>query len=300
MQHNEALFLVGPTASGKSALAHHLAVKLDKTIVSADSMNIYQGMDIGTAKPSLEERQAVNYVGIDHIDPMSTSHVADWLRAVQPAWASSNIPIVSGGTGLYLSALIKGLDDAPAVDPVRRAALESASLDALQQQAQRISPEGYAHMTEDDQLNPRRLIRLIERGEHTSTSWQQQKKATLMGLKWPRELLHARIERRVVEMYAAGLLGEAETLMHKGLSETAAQAIGYAEAFALLRGEMQVQEAQERTIIRTRQLAKRQMTWFRNQLDVHWIECNEQDALATLAAQVEAGWQEQGCVEVAL
>lgn len=298
MQPKEALFLVGPTASGKSAVAHHLALKLGKMVVSADSMNVYQGMDIGTAKPSLAEREAVSYVGVDHVNPIHTSHVADWLRAIQPAWASSGTPIVSGGTGMYISALIKGLDDAPNVDPQRRALLEGWSCNALQQEAQRISPEGYARMSDDDQLNPRRLIRLIERGEHTPTCWQEKKKATLIGLRWPRELLHARIEKRVIEMYAAGLLDEAEALMSKGLSETAAQAIGYAEAFAQLRGEIQPQEAQERTVIRTRQLAKRQMTWFRNQLDVHWIECNEQSHLQTMADQVEAGWHEQGSVEV--
>ena len=114
MQPKEALFLVGPTA-WKSAVAHHLALKLGKIVVSADSMNVYQGMDIGTAKPSQAEREAVSYVGVDYVNPIHTSHVADWLRAIQPAWATSSTPIVSGGTGMHISALIKGLDDAPNV-----------------------------------------------------------------------------------------------------------------------------------------------------------------------------------------
>ena len=300
MGANTALFLVGPTASGKSALAHHLAYSLEKSVVSADSMNLYRGMDIGTAKPTRHERQQVTYYGIDQVEPSQTSHVADWLAKVKPAWHGESVPIVSGGSGLYLSALIKGLDQAPAMDPIRRKALEKWDLSALQQEAMRVADKGYEQMTSDDQLNPRRLIRLIERGATSLSCWQHPKKATLIGLSWPREVLHARIEQRVEEMYAHGLLEEAQRVVENGLSETAAQAIGYAEAIACLSGKMRAEEAQERTVIRTRQLAKRQMTWFRNQLDVVWVECSAQMSVEQLAQAVEAGWRKTGCVEVAI
>lgn len=263
-----AFVLVGPTASGKSSVAQMLAEQTGAPVVSADSMNIYRGMDIGTAKPSVVERGSIPYYGIDLADPTEAFSVGDWLNAVRPAFSGAP-PIVAGGTGLYVKCLLQGLDDLSPADQELRARAEQMNLADLQAEARSVAPEAYNSLADKD--NPRRLVRLLEHGGNPSGSWKNEL-PTVIGLHVERSVLHQRIADRVEAMYAAGLLEEACELATLELSSTAQHAIGYAEAFAVLRGEMTEDEAKEKTRVRTRQLAKRQRTWFRHQLNVEWVE----------------------------
>lgn len=287
-------FLVGTTASGKSAVAQLIAEREGRTIVSADSMNIYRGMDIGTAKPDAEERKRVAYAGVDLADPTETFSVASYLVAVTPVLKSDTNPIVAGGTGLYVKCLTEGFDDVAPENAALRAELEALSFHALEKRARQEASDLYASLTEDDQQNPRRLIRILERKIPTDRKWNTKPRPGLVGLYVERAVLLQRIERRVNKMYAAGLLDEASELKKMNLSQTALQAIGYAEAFSVLNGEMTVEEAKEKTVIRTRQLAKRQMTWFRNQLNVEWINTAEYVNIEQLAEAVLKVWKENG------
>lgn len=297
MHESTAFFLVGPTASGKSAVAHLLAAKRGCSVVSADSMNVYQGMDIGTAKPTRSEQEEVVYHGVDVVEPTEAFHVAAWMEAIQPAWSEASPPLVCGGTGLYVKCLTEGLNSTTTEDRSQRSVWERQSLEALQVEAEQRVPEGYASLTADDRQNPRRLIRLLERGGN-GIQWQEGQRVKLVGLQIERARLHQRIQDRVEQMYADGLLDEAALLPAPNLSSTARQAIGYAEAIACLAGEYTQAEAVERTVIRTRQLAKRQMTWFRNQMDVEWIEVEADTPVEAIADAVEAAWARIGAGKV--
>jgi tRNA dimethylallyltransferase len=295
----QAYVLVGPTASGKSAVAQLLAQQTGAPVVSADSMNLYRGMDIGTAKPSSAERGVVNYYGIDLADPTETFSVGDWLNAVRSAFQcleENKTPIVAGGTGLYVKCLLQGLDDLPPADEELRARTEKMTLAELQAEAKQTAPEAYAALADNE--NPRRLIRLLEHGGQVSSHWEAEL-PIIIGLRVERDILHQRIAERVKKMYAGGLLEEARGLIGLELSATAQKAIGYAEAFAVLRGEMTEAEAKEKTAIRTRQLSKRQMTWFRHQLNVEWIETADFPNLGSLSEKVSNVWKNRGSVPLA-
>jgi tRNA dimethylallyltransferase len=289
-QSNPSAFvLVGPTASGKSAVAQLIAEQ------TADSMNIYRGMDIGTAKPSPAERSRVKTWGVDLAQPTEPFSVGDWLNAVKPAFQCLENLIVVGGTGLYVKCLLQGLDDLPTADEVLRGRTEKMPLAELQTEARRAAPEAYEALA--DKENPRRLIRLLE-GKKSSDSWKGEL-PTIIGLHVERDVLNRRIAERVEKMYAGGLLEEAHGLAGLKLSSTAQHAIGYAEAFAVLRGEMTEAEAKEKTVVRTRQLSKRQMTWFRHQLKVEWIETAAFPNIGKLADKVYNVWKESGPVPLA-
>ncbi len=294
----KAFFLVGATASGKSSLVHYLAERGGQLIVSADSMNLYRGMDIGTAKPTASDRKNVDYVGIDLINPSEKFNVSAYLTAVRPAFESPREIIVSGGTGLYVKCLTEGFDDVPPANVPLRAELETLDLPALEKRAQAEAPELYAHLTVDDRQNPRRLVRIVEKRILNAGKCNTKPKPTLVGLHVEREELHQRIEQRVTAMYSEGLLDEAAELMKLNLSLTALQAIGYAEAFAVLKNEMTLKQAQERTVIRTRQLAKRQLTWFRNQLQIEWIDVASFPTVEELAVVVSTAWEKHGATPV--
>ncbi|MDZ8119808.1 tRNA (adenosine(37)-N6)-dimethylallyltransferase MiaA [Pontiella agarivorans] len=292
-----AYFVIGPTASGKSAVAQYIAEREGQLIVSADSMNIYRGMDIGTAKPTSEDRKKADYAGFDLAGPTEKFNVAAYLDAVRPSFQSGRDIIVAGGTGLYVKCLTEGFDDVAPENSRLRNELEALDFQTLEKQAQTEAAEFYNNLTEDDQQNPRRLIRILERAAGSGRydrSWNSRPKPKLVGLHVERPVLLERIEMRVDAMYAAGLLDEAEALIKLELSQTAMQAIGYAEAFAVLNNEMTLDEAKEKTVIRTRQLAKRQMTWFRNQLNVEWIDTAAFQSLEKLAAAVSNVWKDTG------
>lgn len=306
--------LAGATATGKSAVAQFLAERHGAAILSADAMLVYRGMDIGTAKPTREERARVPYFGLDCVSPAEDFSVAAWLGAwggvgvahnngavPRPSSVSRETPpprlrasaplFVAGGTGLYFSALLRGLEPTPPGDPELRARLEALGADEVRR---RLAARG-AELSEADWGNPRRLVRaleILELGGALPKGWGARVKPVLPALTWERAALHARIARRVDAMYREGLLEETAALRARCpvWSRTAAQAIGYAEAMAVLDGVCSMAEAKERTVIRTRQLARRQETYLRHQFDVRWIAVSETDDLPSLAARVEAVW----------
>lgn len=284
-----AFCLAGATATGKSAVAQLLAERIGASILSADAMLVYQGLDIGTAKPTLAERGDVPYFGVDCVTPAEDFSAAAWLDEAARAAACGRPCIVAGGTGLYFSVLMRGLDPSPPANPTLRATLEACSLEELQA---RLEATGN---TIADRSNPRRLIRALEilaSGAALPSGWASREKPRVTALTWDRTLLHQRIARRVDEMYAAGLLEEARRMREAfpTWSHTAAQAIGYAEAFEVLDGKTSLADAKERTVVRTRQLARRQETYLRGQCDVTWIRGEGGDSVESLAERVAKEW----------
>ena len=328
--------LVGPTAVGKSAVAQWLAERLGVPILSADSMLVYRGMDIGTAKPTPAERGAVPYFGIDCVDPGTPFSAGAWLSFArrqlaehkgienvkskiencngaghsQSSILNSQFPslIVTGGTGLYVRALLCGLDAPPSDGAARArwaAVFESGGLASLRV-AVDANPVARALLSDGDLANPRRLIRALERAEAgekpalAPCSEAPGKDAfgqAVAGLTMPRDRLASRIMSRIDKMFKDGLVEEAVALRDAsgGLSSTACGAIGYAEALAVADGLLTRPEAAERIAARTRQLAKRQFTWFRHQLRVDWIEVADDDTPATLGPKVLEIWKRNGC-----
>ena len=298
--------LVGPTASGKSAVAYEIATSSRpvRPILSADSMAIYRGMDIGTAKPEPQERAAVPTYGIDLVDPDKPFSVGDYRAAIQaatPALATCGaIPILVGGTGLYVRCLTEGLDSAAVLDPAPRAAaealLEAEGLAALQAATCALNPDEYAHLRDPE--NPRRVVRAYElqTSGHPLPVATERPRPRIAGLRLRSEELVARIERRARQMFAHGLVEEVRALRERypALSGTARQAIGYQEAGRVLDGQLPEEEAIRLTAIRTRQYAKRQMTWFRNQAEVTWVDVQPDDSPVKIAGKVLKIWATQG------
>lgn len=273
---NPILVLTGPTASGKTALALRLARLFPLEIINADASLIYRGMDIGTAKPSPEERALCRHHLVDILDPDQSFSVNDYLpmaeQAVQDALDRRQIPLVVGGTGFYLRALSQGLYPLPAPDPQMQAELwqrlERDGLEALIQQLAQISPADVARVDR----NPRRVVRALE-------VWQQTGKAPAefqpipprfsyhRWILWPDwDWLELRLTQRVEQMFSRGLVAEVDHLLRRYPSpSTAWQAIGYKEVAAHLRGEISLEQAQQQVWQATRAYARRQFTWFRKE-----------------------------------
>jgi tRNA dimethylallyltransferase len=282
------IFIAGPTAVGKSEIALTLAEKIGGEIISADSMQVYRGLDIGTAKPSPAERARAPHHLIDICDLTESFDAAQFIRraqkAVEEIQSRNKIPIFCGGTGLYFKAFLSGLGEAPATNPELRAELESASFESLLNELRERDPAAYEKI---DKQNPRRVIRAIEvirltgkkfseqRAEWKSEA-RSQKSEKFFALSRRADDLHARINARVDAMFARGLVDETRELLARGLekNQTAMQAIGYRQVAEHLRGECPLAETIELVKSRTRQFAKRQLTWFRRQLDPEWIELN--------------------------
>lgn len=281
-QFYQALILTGPTGSGKSQLALQLAPRLNAEIVSMDSMTLYRGMDIGTAKPASEERHLVPHHLLDLLDPWESASVAWWLeqagRAVADIEARGKRALFVGGTGLYLKALRQGLFDGPPADAELRQQLEEEANrhgnQALHDRLRSVDPAGATRLHPND---VRRVIRALEVYTLTGTpisewqtQWQPQASSVpsdhCFCLDLPRELLYARIDARVEKMIAAGWIDEVQRLRQLGrpLSREAAQALGYRELIAFLDGQGRLPEIVSTIQTRTRNFAKRQLTWFRH------------------------------------
>ncbi len=297
-----ALVLTGPTGSGKTALGLELAERLGAEIVSMDSMALYRGMDIGTAKPTRAERSRVPHHLVDVLDPWESASVAWWLeraaaccRAIE---ARGKRVLFVGGTPLYLKALLHGLFDGPGSDAALRERLtreaEVSGPQVLHERLARVDPAAAARLHPND---VRRVIRALEVWELTGQpiscrqrQWPQRKDEggrrkdeperlsgssfllppssfpQILWLDLPRPELYERINRRVEEMFAAGLVEEVEGLRHlpHPVSREAAQALGYKEVFAHLDGQASLAETLVRVQTRSRNFAKRQVTWFRH------------------------------------
>jgi tRNA dimethylallyltransferase len=278
------IILAGPTAVGKSAVALLLAERLQGEIVSVDSMQVYRGMDIGTAKAGERERERVPHHMIDVVEPAQWFDAAQFVslarQAIQDIQGRNRVPILCGGTGLYFKALCEGLNDAPSANLALRAELEAVPLAALLQELAERDPDCYQRIA---RRNPRRVIRAVEVLRLTGKPIPQERSpAAPMSLpdlagafcfERSPEDLRARINERVERMFRDGLVAETERLLERGLAgnPTAMQALGYRQVAEHLRGERSLADTIELVKSRTRQLAKRQLTWFRRQMPMEWI-----------------------------
>jgi tRNA dimethylallyltransferase len=274
-------FLTGPTASGKTDIGLELACRLRAEIVSLDSMALYRRLDIGTAKPDLRQRSAAVHHLIDLVEPDQEYSLAQYVEAAEAAAAEiqsrGREVLFVGGTPLYLKSLLRGIFSGPPADWQLRRRLEAEALahgpDWLHDRLAQVDPVAAGKLHARDQ---RRLIRALEVHEKTgrpiSELQQQFERARptdacrVFVLDWPRATLYARIDARVDAMFAAGLVGEVQNLLAAGvqLSRTASQAVGYREVLEHLAGQRDLAATIELVKIRTRQFARRQLTWFRS------------------------------------
>jgi tRNA dimethylallyltransferase len=280
-----AYVLAGPTASGKTTLGLELAGRMNAEIVSMDSMTLYRGMDIGTAKPDQEVQNRVRHHLIDVLDPWESGGVAWWLAKAAECCREIEVRgkrvLFVGGTPLYLKALLRGLFDGPPADvELRRRLTEESIRDGEPALHRRLAQSDPITASRVHPHDVRRIIRALEVWELTGSpmsAWQQQwtnppqnSMPRCLWLDVPREELYQRINARVREMVNKGWVEEARALLRlpKPLSKEASQALGYAEIFEYLQGRADLEETIERVQIRTRHFAKRQITWFR-----HLPEC---------------------------
>ena len=294
--------ILGPTASGKSALAHAVARAAGAQILAVDSMTVYGGMDIGTAKPSAQERAQVPYHGLDLAEPNETFTVARWLEEAERVIGcrrhggmkarrhEGTVDVASnrdddrlvlvGGTPLYLQALFHGMFEGPPADPAFREALAALSTAELHARLAQVDPSAAARIHLNDR---KRLTRALEVHHATGrpiselqTQWESatpRYPSVRFGLAWPREELNRRINARVKQMMSEGWLEEVRGVLDRfgDFSPTAAEATGYGLLANVVRERIDLNDAVEQIKIRTRQLAKRQMTWFRRFADVTWL-----------------------------
>ena len=309
--HLHPVLLAGPTAVGKSEIALRLAGQLGGEIISADSMQVYRGLDIGTAKPSPAERARVPHHLIDICDLTGSFDAAQFARlahrAVAEIQSRGRVPVLCGGTGLYFKAFLEGLGEAPSADAKLRAELEAMPLEKLLAELRERDAAAYKKI---DKQNPRRIIRAVEvirlTGKPFSAQraeWNVLPAPSPEGLKLEvparcrnhvfcfirsSDDLHARINARVDAMFARGLVDETRELLKRGLAKnkTAMQAIGYRQVVEYLRGERPLKETIELVKIRTRQFAKRQLTWFRAQKNLEWIELKPDEPLERVTQEI--------------
>lgn len=303
-----AIFLMGPTASGKTDLAMALARVLPCDLISVDSALVYKGMDIGTAKPSKEQLAEFPHRLVDILDPAQAYSAADFrrdaLEAMAEITARGRIPLLVGGTMLYFKALLDGLADMPSADPAIRQALETRAeaegLQALHAELSKVDPISAARIHPND---PQRIIRALEvfhAGGISMTDLRLRQiaengapgasatpqlpytVASLAIAPAERSLLHARIAQRFEQMLEQGFVGEVRQLrdrgdLHVGLPSI--RAVGYRQVWDHLDGRLSADEMKERGIIATRQLAKRQFTWLRGWDDLKWLDSLASDNL---------------------
>jgi tRNA dimethylallyltransferase len=298
-------FILGCTGCGKGALGREIARQTSGSILSVDSMKVYRRMDIGTNKPSAEIRAAIPHFGLDLVEPWETYSVADYVKhahsAIADIRAAGSVPLLVGGTSLYIKALYDGLFEGPGSDEALRAELaariatEGAEL--VHAELAAVDPASAERIHPNDE---RRIIRALEvyrlAGKPLSelqTQWEANRpklNAVRIGIRRERELQNRKTNARVKAMLEAGLVDEVRALYDdpQGLSETARLAVGYAELFPYFEGKTTLEKAIERIKINTRQLAKKQRTWHRRWADVQWFDVAEDDTAESVAARVLA------------
>ena len=286
MDASAPVYLVGPTGVGKTAAALVLAERIPLEIVSADSMQVYRGLDILSAKPSPDERARVPHHLVDILDVTETFSAAEFRRlagrAIADIRSRAKLPLVVGGTGLYIKALADGIFDGPeASSDIRQQFLAEADANgpqALHARLAEVDPPAAARIATND---VRRIVRALEVYETTrrpisehQTEWQRPRPCLMLGLRMLRAMLYQRIEQRVEAMFNAGVVEEVRRLVEAGIehSPTAMQAIGLAEIIALLRGDHTLDEAKHAVKSNTRRYAKRQLTWFRKDARIRWYD----------------------------
>ena len=284
--------VVGPTASGKSALGIALAHHFDGEVVNVDSMQLYRGMDIGTAKLPVDEREGIPHHMLDIWDVTKTASVAEYqtlaVGTVEEIMARGKVPVLVGGSMLYVQSLIDAWSFPP-TDPAVRARYEARladiGVDALHAELEQVDPEAASIIEDKD---PRRTVRALEVIELTGKPFkasQPPKNAPprwgtrILGLRTNAEWINPRIELRTRLMFEQGLVDEVRLLVHDGLvrDSTAGRAIGYAQVLAMLDGELTEQEALEQTITGTRRYVRRQRSWFNRDPRTTWLDAADPD-----------------------
>ncbi len=294
--------VVGPTAAGKSRLSVDLAREVGGEVVNADSMQLYRGMDIGTAKLEPAERGAVPHHLLDVWDVRQTASVADYQRiareAIDGILARGRVPIIVGGSGLYVRAVLDNLNF-PGTDPLVRERLEAELADRgparLHARLSRLDPAAASAILPG---NGRRIVRALEVIElsgrpfsATLPSYESVYRAVQIGLHMPRERLDERIEERVAGMWRAGFVAEVRQLEAAGLraGRTASRALGYAQVLRFLADDWPQERARDETVRATRRFARRQEAWFRRDPRVSWLAAGEPDLLAAALALRPSG-----------
>ena len=300
-----AIALMGPTASGKTALAIEWAQRLQTEIISVDSALVYRGMDIGSAKPGIEERQGIAHHLIDIREPSQTYSAADFAKEALPLMeqisGQNKIPLLVGGTGLYFRALLDGLSDMPAADEEIRSEIQAEAellgWPAMHEKLKAIDQAAGIRIKPNDVQRITRALEVFRQTGTPITEWQQNS----VRKKFPyrvmrvciapkdRAVLHDRIARRFDIMLEQGFLAEMRSLMARpelNMEVPSMRAVGYRQAWRHLAGEITAEQFREEAVAATRQLAKRQLTWFRGELDLRWfdpqIERNELQAALSL------------------
>lgn len=292
----DIVIVLGPTAVGKSRVAVDLALRFGGEVISGDSIQVYRGFDIGTDKPTPEVKRGVPHHLIDIVGPEVQFTAADFVRetlaAARGIAVRGRLPLVAGGTGLYIKALVDGLFPGPGRDSAVRAALEAEArekgLDALFRRLEAADPEYARKIRSRDRV---RIIRALEVHAATGRPISEHFRATespvrgrnvlRLGLRLEREALYRRIDDRVERMFDRGLVEEVRGLLERGVPEEAPpfRALGYSHVLSILRGEIGREEAMALTKTDTRHYAKRQMTWFRKMDGVAWFSPDDGSAL---------------------
>jgi tRNA dimethylallyltransferase len=295
------ILLVGPTCVGKTGVSISLAKKLATEIISADSMQIYRHMDIGTEKPSPEERQAVRHHMIDIVEPTEGFSAGRYAEAVVPIveglHAKGKIPLFVGGTGLYIKAMTRGLFSGPGADRELREELATENSETLYMRLRSMDPEAAGAIEPGD---TRRIVRALEVCLRSGKKISEMRRAHTAPLPWSflkialtrdRKELYRMIEKRVESMVERGLIEEVRNLVSLNHSETPLQAIGYKELAGHFRGEYSLDEAVALIKRNTKRYAKRQFTWFRKEEALHWVDVTgihePEDILARVLPLVE-------------
>ena len=303
----ELLFLLGPTAVGKTEVACVLAESLGGEVISCDSMQVYRFMDVGTAKPSKKVRLRVPHHLLDVVNPDEEFTVSDFrrraIKAIGEIHKRDKIPIIAGGSGLYYKALIDGLFPAPGRDKKLRQELSEEAKEKgsafLHKRLKKVDPQAASKIHPN---NLRRIIRALEVYSLTGKPISELKKKTvgitakykikIVGLNMPRPLLYERIDKRVERMFKKGLVAEVKRLVKSHLiGPTAAQSLGYKEALGYLSGQYDREETVAMLKKNTRHFARRQLTWFRNDKRVKWIEIAPGEDAQSVAGKVLAYWK---------
>jgi tRNA dimethylallyltransferase len=301
-----AVFLMGPTASGKTAVAVELVQRLPLEIISVDSALVYRGMDIGTAKPDAATLALAPHRLIDIRDPGEAYSAAqfrvDALREMELICASGNTPLLVGGTMLYFRALEQGLSDLPGADPEVRAQLEARAAEigwaAMHQRLAEVDAQSAARIHPNDPQRIQRALEVYEltgvalselcrRGSETPPNYRFLK---IVLAPPERDVLHRRIEARFRAMLEQGFLDEVRGLHGRGDLDArlpALRAVGYRQAWMYLQGELSADEWVEKALLATRQYARRQLTWLRAEADAHWVDPLGADAVARVAALIK-------------
>lgn len=291
MQKDKVIVICGPTASGKTALSIELAKKVNGEIISCDSMQIYKDMNIGTAKPTIEEMQGIKHYLLDFVSPNERYSVADFKKdaknAIKEILSKGKVPIIVGGTGLYLDSLIYEIEyQNIEFDENYRKELEQEveekGLEELYEQAKKIDPVAIEKISKNDK---KRILRILEIYHATGKNKTEQEIESrkneveydykVYAISWDREELYARINKRVDLMIEQGLIDEVKNILQKYEQfPTAMQGLGYKEVVDYLQSNCTKQEMVEKIKMETRRYAKRQMTWFRKNKQTIWIQGN--------------------------